>query len=166
MSLNWDAFLTDDALNIPNDPWPDIPQVPTATSTEMPKSSSARTSGSADAEDITNFDSLLNGTSADPYFDDSLFGASDYFLSDLEGLQTSADGLTAGDSTEESSPEPFNNGVALLKNKRPAKKVSRTMYMPPNMFFKVSLPAAELYEASAACAGALASEKASKRLTD
>ncbi|KAF1955179.1 hypothetical protein CC80DRAFT_88930 [Byssothecium circinans] len=115
MALNWNAFLTDDALNIPNDPWPDITQLPIDMSTEMPKSRSTRTPGSADAEDITNFNSLLNGTSADSYFDDSLFGSNDYFLSDLEGLQTSP---TGGDSTEESSPEPSNN-LALLRGLSP-----------------------------------------------
>ncbi|KAF2637325.1 hypothetical protein P280DRAFT_492253 [Massarina eburnea CBS 473.64] len=113
MALNWNAFLTDDALNIPNDPWADITQLQDPQS-EMPKSRPARTPGSAEAEDLTNFDSILNGTSADPYFDDSLFGSNDYFLSDIEGLQTSRDGLTGGDSTEESSPEP-SSGLDLLR---------------------------------------------------
>jgi hypothetical protein len=111
MALNWNAFLTDDALNISNDPWADITQLSTDTSTEMPKSRSTRTPGS-EAHDLTNFDSILNSTSADPYFDDSFFGTNDYFLSDLEGFQTSGAG---GDSTEESSPEPSDD-LDLLGN--------------------------------------------------
>lgn len=115
MALNWDAFLIDEALNIPNHQWPDITTPPTDFPSEMPKSSSTRTSGSAEPEVIANFDSLLNGTSADPYFNDPLFAPNDYFLSDLEVLQPFADSTTGGESTSESSPEP-STGTALTGN--------------------------------------------------
>ena len=113
MALNWDAFLIDEAFNVPNDQWPDMTTPPTHFLSEMPKSSSTRTSGSNDPE--VTFDSLLNGTSADPYFDDSLFSNNDYFLSDLEVLQPFGDSTTGGESTSESSPEP-SVGTALTGN--------------------------------------------------
>lgn len=113
MALNWDAFLIDEAFNIPNDQWPDITTPPTDFPSEMPKSSSTRTSGSVGPE--VSFDSLLNGTSADPYFNDSLFANNDYFLSDLEVLQPFGDSTTGGESTSESSPEP-SVGTALTGN--------------------------------------------------
>ncbi|KAL1612614.1 hypothetical protein SLS60_000843 [Paraconiothyrium brasiliense] len=115
MALNWDAFLIDEAFNIPNEQWPDITAPPPDPTSEMPKSSSTRTSGSAEPEVIANFDSLLNGTSADPYFNDSLFAPNDYFLSDLEVLQPFGDSTTGGESTSESSPEP-SVGTALTGN--------------------------------------------------
>lgn len=110
MALDWDAFLIDEAFNVPNGQWPDITAPPTDLTFEMPKSSSTRTSGSADPG--VDFDSLLNGTSADPYFDDSLFAPNDYFLSDLEVLQPFGESTTGGESTSESSPEP-SVGTAL-----------------------------------------------------
>ncbi|KAL5378075.1 hypothetical protein DPSP01_009359 [Paraphaeosphaeria sporulosa] len=113
MALNWDAFLIDEAFNIPNDQWPDITTPPTDFTSEMPKSSSTRTSGSQ--EPGVDFDSLLNGTSADPYFNDSLFAPNDYFLSDLEVLQPFGESTTGGESTSESSPEP-SVGTALTGN--------------------------------------------------
>ncbi|KAF2681119.1 hypothetical protein K458DRAFT_310216 [Lentithecium fluviatile CBS 122367] len=112
MALNWNVFLNDDALNIPNDLWPDITQPPPDPSAEMPKSSSTRTPGSAGPDGIDTFNSFLNGTSADPYFDDSLFTPNDYFLSDLEVLQPLGDTIAGGESTSESSPEP-STGSAL-----------------------------------------------------
>ncbi|KAF1974161.1 hypothetical protein BU23DRAFT_118879 [Bimuria novae-zelandiae CBS 107.79] len=115
MALNWDAFLIDEALNIPDDQWPDITTLPQDFTSEMPNPSSTRTSGSAEPEGIAGFDSLLNGTSADPYFNDSLFTSNDYFLSDLEVLQPFGDSTTGGDSTSESSPEP-SVGSALTGN--------------------------------------------------
>jgi hypothetical protein len=115
MALNWDDFLIDEALNIPHDQWPDMTTLPTDFTSEMPKSSLTRTSGSAEPEVIASFDSLLNGTSADPYFNDSLFSPNDYFLSDLEVLQPFGDSTTGGESTSESSPEP-SVGTALTGN--------------------------------------------------
>ncbi|KAJ4292615.1 hypothetical protein N0V90_009278 [Kalmusia sp. IMI 367209] len=115
MALDWNSYLIDEALNIPNDQWPDITTPPTDLPLEMPKSSSTRTSGSAEPEVIAAFDSLLNGTSADPYFNDSLFASNDYFLSDLEVLQPFGDSTTGGESTSESSPEP-SVGTALTGN--------------------------------------------------
>lgn len=125
MALNWNAFLTDDGFNIPNDPWQDITQPAHDPTTEMPKSSSTRSPASAEPEStLTNFDSLLNGTSADPYFDDSLFASNDYFLSDLEVLQPFGDAIAGGESTSESSPEPSTSiaftGSSLSASQTPA----------------------------------------------
>jgi hypothetical protein len=106
MAMNWNSFVNDDALNIPNDPWQDITQPPTNPHAEMPKPTSTRTPPSAAPGDITNFNTFLNGTSADPLFEDSLFAPSDYFLSDFEGLPPLGDALADGESTSESSPEP------------------------------------------------------------
>lgn len=115
MALDWNSYLIDEALDLPNDQWPDMTTLPTDLALEMPKSSTTRTSGSAEPEVIANFDSLLNGTSADPYFDNTLFANNDYFLSDLEVLQPFADSTTGGESTSESSPEP-SVGTALTGN--------------------------------------------------
>jgi len=111
MDLDWNVFLNDDGLNLTNDLWPDITQPPPDPPTEMPKSSSTRTPGS-EPDGIDTFNSFLNGTSADPYFDDSLFAPNDYFLSDLEVLQPLGETIAGGDSTSESSPEP-SHGSAL-----------------------------------------------------
>jgi hypothetical protein len=105
MALNWNAFLTDEGLTLPNDQWSDIPQTTIDSLSEMPKSS-GRKAGS-EAEDLTGFDPLFNGTA----FDDSLFNPNDYFLSDLEVLQPFGDTLAGNDTTSESSPEP-TSGVA------------------------------------------------------
>jgi len=107
-AVDWNAFL--------NGPWPDITD-PSSTdlSIEMPKTSSARPLGLSEVDDLTTFDSVLDSTQTDAYFDDNLFGNSDYFLSDLEGLQSSGSGIAGGDSTSESSPEPPNN-IGLSKN--------------------------------------------------
>lgn len=113
MALNWDAFLIDEAFDIPNHQWPDITTPPTDLPSEMPKSSSTRTSGSADPG--VDFDSIFNGASADPYFNDSLFASNDYFLSDLEVLQPFGESTTGGESASESSPEP-SVGTAMTGN--------------------------------------------------
>ncbi|KAJ4988135.1 helix-loop-helix DNA-binding domain-containing protein [Stagonosporopsis vannaccii] len=106
MALNWDAFLNTESLNIPHDQWSDLSAPTTGPpSSDMPKSISSQTSGST-PEDATAFDTLLNSTSADPYFDDSLFISNDYFLSDLEVLQPYGNIVAGGGSTTESSPEP------------------------------------------------------------
>lgn len=131
MSLNWNVFLTDDGLNIPNDQWPDITQLPTDPTAEMPKSSSTRSPGSAEAENIPNFDSLLNGTSGDPYFDDSLFASNDYFLSDLEVIQPFGDGIAGGESTTDSSPEPSN--LAYLSASQTPASLSTDPNQSPQM---------------------------------
>jgi hypothetical protein len=110
MSLNWDTFdtfLDAESINIPNDQWSDLASLPNGHSSEMPKSTTANPSGST-PEDVTNFDSLLNGTSVDPYFDDSVFISNDYFLSDLEVLQPFGNTAGGGASTSESSPEPVS----------------------------------------------------------
>jgi hypothetical protein len=108
MTLNWDAFLNTESLVIPNDPWSDLTTFPPGPPySEMPKSTSANTSGST-PEDVTNFNSILNGTSVDPYFDDSVFISNDYFLSDLEVLQPFGNTAGGGASTTESSPEPVS----------------------------------------------------------
>jgi hypothetical protein len=105
MALNWDAFLNNESLDVPDDQWSDLLAPSTGLSTSvMPKSISSQTSGST-PEDTSTFDSLLNGTSTDPYFNDSLFISNDYFLSDLEVLQPYGN-VVGGESTTESSPEP------------------------------------------------------------
>lgn len=105
-AVDWNAFL--------NGPWPDMTD-PSSTdlSMEMPKTSSARPIGSPEGDTLATFDSVLDTTQTDPYFVDNLFGNSDYFLSDLEGLQSSGSGIVGGDSTSESSPEPPN--ISLSK---------------------------------------------------
>jgi hypothetical protein len=105
MALNWDAFLNNESLDVPNDQWSDLSAPSTGLSTsDMPKSISSQTSGST-PEDTSAFDSLLSGTSTDPYFNDSLFISNDYFLSDLEVLQPFGS-IVGDESTAESSPEP------------------------------------------------------------
>ncbi|CAI6339497.1 unnamed protein product [Periconia digitata] len=108
MAVDWNAFL--------NGPWPDMTD-PSSTdlSIEMPKTTSARPLGSTPVDDLAAFDSVLNANQPDAYFDDNLFGNSDYFLSDFEGLQSSASGIAGGDSTSESSPEP-SNSIGLSRN--------------------------------------------------
>ncbi|KAF2128149.1 hypothetical protein P153DRAFT_294186 [Dothidotthia symphoricarpi CBS 119687] len=106
MALNWDEFLDAENYNISNDQWSDLPPPQSAPPTsEMPKSISSHTSGST-PEDVTNFESLLNNTSGDPYFDDSLFIANDYFLGDLDVLQPFGNTVGGDVSATESSPEP------------------------------------------------------------
>ncbi|KAF1944704.1 hypothetical protein EJ02DRAFT_85747 [Clathrospora elynae] len=108
MALNWDAFLDAEGLNLLDDQWPDL-LLPTSAppTSQMPKSISTDTSGSS-PEDVTDFDSLLNATSADPYFDDSIFLPNDYTLSDLEVLKPFGHNIRGGESTTESSPEPIS----------------------------------------------------------
>ncbi|OAL01502.1 hypothetical protein IQ06DRAFT_219992 [Phaeosphaeriaceae sp. SRC1lsM3a] len=108
MALNWDDFLDAESINIPHDQWSDLNTLPTGriVSSEMPKSTTTDTSGCT-PEDVTNLDALLNGTSVDPYFDDS-FLSNDYFLSDLEVLQPFGNTAGGGASTSESSPEPVS----------------------------------------------------------
>jgi hypothetical protein len=97
----------------------------------MPKSISSQTSGST-PEDATAFDSLLNGSSADPYFDDSLFISNDYFLSDLEVLQPYGNIVAGGGSTTESSPEPTTAAASLSAYQTPA-STSTTSNQSPQM---------------------------------
>lgn len=125
MTLNWDAFLNAESLNISHDQWSDLSAPTTGRlSSDMPKSISSQTSGST-PEDVTTFDTLLSGASADPYFDDALFVSNDYFLSDLEVLQPYGNIVAAGGSTTESSPEPsaaaanlstYQTPVSILTN--------------------------------------------------
>ncbi|KAF2796115.1 hypothetical protein K505DRAFT_300893 [Melanomma pulvis-pyrius CBS 109.77] len=107
MSLNWHTFLGDDGLTLSNEQWPDISPAAGAP-LQMPKSNATRSS-SSDAEETNNFGSLLNGTTAGPYFDNNLFTTNDYFLSDLDVLQPFGDLIAGGGSTSESSPEPMTN---------------------------------------------------------
>jgi hypothetical protein len=133
MDLNWNTFLNDDGLNLTNDLWPDITQPPPDPSTEMPKPSSTRTSGS-EPDGIDTFNSFLNGTSADPYFDDSLFTPNDYFLSDLEVLQPLGETMGGGASTSESSPEPSNGTELTLSSAQsPESAMSATSTQSPQM---------------------------------
>jgi hypothetical protein len=106
MALNWDAFLNTESFNMPHDQWSDLlPPSHAPRNSQMPKSTSPDTSGSS-PEDVTSFDSLLNPSSADPYFDDSLFLSNDYFLGDLDVLKPFGNNTGGGPSTTESSPEP------------------------------------------------------------
>ncbi|KAJ4375625.1 hypothetical protein N0V86_007158 [Didymella sp. IMI 355093] len=130
MALNWDAFLNAESMNIPHDQWSDL-SAPTAgfPSSDMPKSISSQTSGST-PEDATTLDNLLNGASADPYFDDSLFISNDYFLSDLEVLQPYGNIVAAGGSTTESSPEPFTAAANLSTYQTPASMSTNSNQSP------------------------------------
>ncbi|ORY16533.1 hypothetical protein BCR34DRAFT_450966, partial [Clohesyomyces aquaticus] len=109
MSLNWNAFLSDD-LNLPNEQWSDAPRT-TGRSSDMPTSNSNRNAG-LEGPDVNNFEAALNGATTDPYFTDNFFNSNDYFLSDLEVLQPFGDTIAGGESTSESSPEP-TSGLAL-----------------------------------------------------
>ena len=130
MALNWDAFLNIESLNIPHDQWSDLSAPPTGPpSSDMPKSISSQTSGST-PEDTTAFDTLLNGTSADPYFDDSLFISNDYFLSDLEVLQPYGSIVAGGGSTTESSPEPSTAAANLSTYQTPASMSTNSNQSP------------------------------------
>ncbi|KAF1851381.1 uncharacterized protein K460DRAFT_271438 [Cucurbitaria berberidis CBS 394.84] len=131
MALNWDAFLNPESLNIPHDQWSDIPPPHTAHhASQMPKSISTHTAGST-PEDLSALDTLLNATSVDPYFDDSLFLSNDYFLSDMEVLQPFANNnVAAGDSTTESSPEPTTALGAQSASQTPASVSSRLNQSP------------------------------------
>lgn len=132
MALNWDAFLNAESLNIPHDQWSDLSAPTTGPpSSDMPKSISSQTSGST-PEDATAFDTLLNGTSADPYFDDSLFISNDYFLSDLEVLQPYGNIVAGGGSTTESSPEPSTAAANLSTYQTPA-SMSTTSNQSPQV---------------------------------
>lgn len=133
MALNWNAFLNDDALNLPNDLWPDITQLPPDPLAEMPKSSSTRTPGS-EPDGIDTFNPFLNNsTSADPYLDESLFAPNDYFLADLEVLQPFGDTI-AGESTSESSPEPSGgSNFALSTSQTPGSTMSGNSNPSPPM---------------------------------
>lgn len=130
MALNWDAFLNTDSLNIPYDQWSDFPPpTPAPRTSQMPKSTSTDTSGSS-PEDVTSFDSLLNGTSADPYLDDSLFLSNDYFLSDLEVLQPCGNHIGGAASTTESSPEPSTGTASQTASYTPASLANRLQSSP------------------------------------
>lgn len=129
MALNWDAFLNNESLDIPpNDQWCDLTSFPTGPSiSEMPKSTTTDTSGST-PEDVTNFDSLLDGSSVDPYFDDSIFISNDYFLSDLEVFKPTGNTAGGGVSTTESSPEPYP--AASLSPQNPALLLAELNQLP------------------------------------
>ncbi|KAJ4365505.1 hypothetical protein N0V95_000440 [Ascochyta clinopodiicola] len=132
MALNWDAFLNTESLNIPHDQWSDLSAPTTGPpSSDMPKSISSQTTGST-PEDTTAFDSLLNSTSADPYFDDSLFISNDYFLSDLEVLQPYGNIVAGGGSTTESSPEPSTAAANFSAYQTPA-SMSATSNQSPQV---------------------------------
>ncbi|KAF2820706.1 hypothetical protein CC86DRAFT_117004 [Ophiobolus disseminans] len=107
MALNWDAFLNNESLDVPNDDWSDFTTLQTGLTSEMPKPTVTDISRSTH-DDVTNFDPLLNGSSVDPYFDDSVFISNDYFLSDLEVLHPFGNTAGGGASTSESSPEPLS----------------------------------------------------------
>ncbi|KAF2868711.1 hypothetical protein BDV95DRAFT_597038 [Massariosphaeria phaeospora] len=148
MDLDWNTFLTDEGL-LPYDPWSDLLQPTTAPPSDMPKSSSTRIPGS-EPEAGVNFESLLNGTSTDPFFDDALFTSNDYFLSDLEVLQPLGDMVAGGESTPESSPEPTSatttsglpfsasqnlGSTSMLSNQSPyMTSVQRQNQQRPNTF--------------------------------
>ena len=133
MALNWDAFLNAESLNIPHDQWSDLSAPTTGPpSSDMPKSISSQTSGST-PEDATTFDPLFNGASADPYFEDSLFISNDYFLSDLEVLQPYGSVVAGGDSTTESSPEPFTTAANLSSCQTPASMSTHSNNQSPQM---------------------------------
>lgn len=133
MALNWDAFLNAESLNIPHDQWSDLSAPTTGpSSSDMPKSISSQASGST-PEDATTFDPLFNGASADPYFEDSLFISNDYFLSDLEVLQPYGSVVAGGDSTTESSPEPFTTAANLSSCQTPASMSTHSNNQSPQM---------------------------------
>ncbi|USP79302.1 hypothetical protein yc1106_06576 [Curvularia clavata] len=131
MSLNWDAFLNTEGFNLPNNQWSDpIPPAAAPPTSQMPKSTITDTSGSS-PEDLNNFDSLLGPSSADPYFDDSLFLSNDYFLGDLDVLKPFSNSVAGGNSTTESSPEPATtasnpaslaNGLSQSPHMSPAQR--------------------------------------------
>lgn len=131
MALNWDAFLNTEGFNLPNDQWSDLlPPTSAPPTSQMPKSTTTDTSGSS-PEDVNNFDSFLGSSSADPYFDDSLFLSNDYFLGDLDVLKPFGNNVGGGKSTTESSPEPTVSG------KNPASQtpvsLANGMNQSPNM---------------------------------
>jgi hypothetical protein len=107
MALNWNAFLTDEGLTLPDEQWSDYP---TTTSTNllsaMPKPTSDCRPGSG-VEDFTGFVPLFNNAA----YNDTLYNPNDYFLSDLEVLQPFGDTLAGGETTD-SSPEPAS-GISL-----------------------------------------------------
>jgi hypothetical protein len=128
MALNWDAFLDAESINIPHDQWPDLTTLSTGhIISEMPKSTPTGTSGSK-PEDVTQLDSLLNGSSIDPYFDDSIFISNDYFLSDLEVLHPFGNTAGGGASTSESSPEPVS--ATSLSAQSPAALIAELNQLP------------------------------------
>jgi hypothetical protein len=100
MELNWDAFLSTEGFDIPNDQWSDLTTLPAAPSTsEMPKSTTTDTSESA-SEDVNEFDPFLTDLSVDPYFvDDALFIADDYFPSGLDMSPPFADIMDSDEVT-------------------------------------------------------------------
>ncbi|KAL6705937.1 hypothetical protein ACN47E_006216 [Coniothyrium glycines] len=120
MNLNWDTLLNAESLNMPNDPWSDLlPPTSAYSTSQMPNFLSNDTSGSS-PEDNINFDCLLNNTSDDPYFDDSLFMSNDHFPGELEVLQPFSAHVVGGASTSESSPEPSTGPVSQSSSDTPA----------------------------------------------
>ncbi|CAN9400952.1 unnamed protein product [Alternaria alternata] len=133
MALNWDAFLNTEGFNLPNDQWSDLlPPTSAPPNSQMPKSTTTDTSGSS-PEDVTNFDSLLGGTSGDPYFDDSLFLSNDYFLGDLDVLKPLGNNVGGGRSTTESSPEPTAGTGNNSQSQTPASLVDQLSQQLPHM---------------------------------
>ncbi|OCK85860.1 hypothetical protein K432DRAFT_285895 [Lepidopterella palustris CBS 459.81] len=116
MSLNWNAFLTDEGLNLPNERWADTQRTTAGRSSDIPTSSSTFGSRQSlnlahDPSDLSPFESAVTGN-GDSYFTDAYYGPGDYFLSDLEVLQPFGDTIAGDGSTSESSPEP-TNGISL-----------------------------------------------------
>jgi hypothetical protein len=133
MALNWDAFLNTEGFILPNDQWSDLlPPTSAPPNSQMPKSTTTDTSGSS-PEDVTNFDSLLGGTSGDPYFDDSLFLSNDYFLGDLDVLKPLGNNVGGGRSTTESSPEPTAGTGNNSQSHTPASLVDQLSQQLPHM---------------------------------
>ncbi|KAF2839211.1 hypothetical protein M501DRAFT_1011100 [Patellaria atrata CBS 101060] len=66
----------------------------------------------------------------DSYFSDAYYGLGDYFLSDGEILEPLSRTL-AGDSTSDSSPEPFNTNLEEVLTPRPTQPASRLRLSPP-----------------------------------
>ncbi|KAF2197698.1 hypothetical protein GQ43DRAFT_444021 [Delitschia confertaspora ATCC 74209] len=102
-NLNWNAFLTDEGLNLPNDQWSDLPST-SACYSDMPSTSGAPRAVAIEATGSSNFHSSLNGTVGDQYLDENYFNP-DYFLGELEVLQPFGDSIAGEGSTSESSPE-------------------------------------------------------------
>ncbi|KAF2735773.1 hypothetical protein EJ04DRAFT_434414 [Polyplosphaeria fusca] len=137
MALNWNSFLTDETLALPDDLWSEFPQLTTADPTAMPKSSSNRTTGTL-PEDSTTFDSLLNPTGAGPIFEDSLFTNNDFFLGDLGVLQPFGNAIGGGDTTTDSSPEPTSCLSSTVPNLYPMETEISSASQTPASFSNAS----------------------------
>ncbi|KAF2808329.1 uncharacterized protein BDZ99DRAFT_52050 [Mytilinidion resinicola] len=118
MSLNWNAFLTEEGLNLPNDRWADAPRTTAGRSSDANTSSSTSARQSfglaQESADTSAFESSLLGT-GDNFFSDAYYNPNDYFLSDLEVLQPFGDTIAGENSTSESSPEP-TSGISASEH--------------------------------------------------